>query len=413
MSEYSELIKKFDKIREYMHDFYIYGFMSREDFNQKSLRTYDNERRRIESYLSEYMEFRNDNNGKNVFVSVDSSEIKGNPLYRAFKAKSFTKYDITLDFIILDILYEEGSMYTCDEIIDKIINEYLSMFENPEIPDISTVRQKLNEYNNEGILNSTKSGRKVYYGLNRNGIELNSDILQYFSEVSPLGVVGSYLLDKCEYDNEMLRFKHHYIMHALESEIVYDLLDAIHNKQYAIIENNISTKIKYESAVIIPLKFLISVQGGRRYIAAYNEKSKSIKTYRLDYIISVKKLNKCEEFDGYLKHLNDDLSKMWGVSTGKNRKCEYLSFLLCIQKNEQYIVNRLKREGRNGTVTQIDENTYKYEIYVYDTLEMLPWLRTFIGRIINLESDNKKVTEIFYNDLKMLQDIYLTEEADI
>ena len=48
MSEYSELIMRFDKIRDYMRDFYVYGFMSREDFaDKKSLRTYDNEKRRI------------------------------------------------------------------------------------------------------------------------------------------------------------------------------------------------------------------------------------------------------------------------------------------------------------------------------------------------------------------------------
>ncbi len=105
MGEYSELIKRFDKIRDYMRDFYVYGFMSREDFKQKkSLRSYDNEKRRIESYLSDYMSFRVDEKGKAVFLSVDSSDISENPLYRAFKAKSFTKNDITLNFILLDIL---------------------------------------------------------------------------------------------------------------------------------------------------------------------------------------------------------------------------------------------------------------------------------------------------------------------
>lgn len=51
---YQELIKNFEKIRTYMIDFYVYGFKSRQDFDQKSLRSYDNERRRIESYLKLY-----------------------------------------------------------------------------------------------------------------------------------------------------------------------------------------------------------------------------------------------------------------------------------------------------------------------------------------------------------------------
>lgn len=35
MAEFSELIKKFDKIREYMREFYIYGFKSREELALK------------------------------------------------------------------------------------------------------------------------------------------------------------------------------------------------------------------------------------------------------------------------------------------------------------------------------------------------------------------------------------------
>ncbi|MBR5474430.1 MAG: WYL domain-containing protein, partial [Lachnospiraceae bacterium] len=56
--DYSELIGNFERIRDYMREFYVYGFKSRNDFDKKSARSYDNERRRIESYLLEYMNFR-------------------------------------------------------------------------------------------------------------------------------------------------------------------------------------------------------------------------------------------------------------------------------------------------------------------------------------------------------------------
>ena len=41
---YSELIKSFEKIRDYMRDFLVYGFRSREDFTRKSARSYDDVR---------------------------------------------------------------------------------------------------------------------------------------------------------------------------------------------------------------------------------------------------------------------------------------------------------------------------------------------------------------------------------
>ena len=65
---YSELIKNFNKIRDYMRDFYVYGFKSRDDYTKKSARSYDDEKRRIESWLGEYMKFHQTADGKNVFL---------------------------------------------------------------------------------------------------------------------------------------------------------------------------------------------------------------------------------------------------------------------------------------------------------------------------------------------------------
>ena len=101
---YSELVKNLDHIRSYMRDFYVFGFKSRDDYNGKSLRSYDDEKRRLESWLGEYMEFRRTTEGKYAFISIDSRHIRHNPLFKAWKTKSFTSGDITLHFILFDIL---------------------------------------------------------------------------------------------------------------------------------------------------------------------------------------------------------------------------------------------------------------------------------------------------------------------
>lgn len=66
---YSELIKNFDNIRSYMRDFFIYGFKTRDKYDKKSARSYDNERRRIQSYLGELVSFNQKASGKNMFIS--------------------------------------------------------------------------------------------------------------------------------------------------------------------------------------------------------------------------------------------------------------------------------------------------------------------------------------------------------
>ena len=68
---YSELIKNFENIRDYISQFYVYGFKRRKDYDKKSSRSYDNERRRIESWLGEYMCFANESDGKIPFLSLD------------------------------------------------------------------------------------------------------------------------------------------------------------------------------------------------------------------------------------------------------------------------------------------------------------------------------------------------------
>ena len=138
---YSELIKNFDRIRDYMRQFYIYGFKSRTEYDKKSARSYDNERRRLESWLGDFMRFRQTSDGKNVFLSVDSRTIPANPLYNAFKAKSFTAGDVTFHFYVLDIL-QPGVSCTVQEIHDRMFDQYLCHFDSNWQPDISTIRKK-------------------------------------------------------------------------------------------------------------------------------------------------------------------------------------------------------------------------------------------------------------------------------
>ena len=100
MSVYQELIKNFEKIRVYMKDFYVYGFKSREEYQQKSARSYDDERRRIESWLGDYIRFSRTPEGKNIFLSIDTRTSAHNPFYKAWKTKSFTSSIWTEPFIL-------------------------------------------------------------------------------------------------------------------------------------------------------------------------------------------------------------------------------------------------------------------------------------------------------------------------
>ena len=411
MSSYSELIKNFEKIRAYMRDFYVYGFKSRDDYQKKSARSYDDERRRLESWLGDHMSFVRTPEGKNVFISIDSRTIRHNPLYNAWKAKSFTDGDITLHFILFDILHDPDLKRTVAELLQEIDTKYLAGFETPMMFDESTIRKKLKEYCEAGIITSEKEGRKVYYRRTDNTdiTDLN-DVLHYFSEVAPCGVIGSFLLDKEESDTDAFTFKHHYITGAIDSGVLAALFTAMQEKRAVTLSNMSRKKDMPRRNRIVPLRVLISVQNGRHHLFAYLPDYNSFTSYRIDYLSNVKLEDPTPRFDELRSELDRMQSQMWGVSVKRskwgNDHLEHVEFTIKVEDNEEYIVKRLEREKRIGTVEKLDENTYRFSADVYDTSEMIPWIRTFICRIIKMNFSNRTVENQFKKDLQAMYRMY-------
>lgn len=407
-----------------MRDFYIYGFRSRDEFKKKSARSYDNEKRRIESYLGEYVSFRQDQNGKKVFISIDGKDICHNPLYRAFKSKSFTDKDITLHFIIMDILHD-GEEYTLADMIKQIDEEYLSYFEKPMIFDESTLRKKMKEYVELGIVKMKKEGRKVLYRITEVSLNIQEfyDAISYFSEENPIGVVGSYLLDKTDTKEDILSYKNHYLMNAYDTEIQYEILKAIREKQWIEIQNKNKYNPELRQWTILPLKLYISTQGGRNYLIGNSFKGK-LMSFRIDYIAAVKPLGaaKESEWTKSMEIYEDSLPYTWGVISRFNdrnslilagasdqderKKYNHIELDISVEPNEQFILRRLEREKRCGEIEQIDENIYRFSADVFDAYEMMPWIRTFIGRIVAVRCNNKSVEEQLKIDIMEMMKMY-------
>lgn len=410
---YSELIKDYERVRDYMRQFYVYGFKSREEYDAKSARSYDNERRRIESWLGEYMSFRQDAAGKQVFLSVDSRAIPHNPLYKSFKAKSFTDKDITLHFYILDIL-ADGESLTVKEIVQRIEEDYLSCFEREYSMDESTVRKKLKEYEEMGLLVSERRGRELAYRRAEEDVVLESwkDAIAFFSEEDPLGVIGSFLLDKLEEQPDYFRFKHHYILHAMDAQILCALLTAIHERRAVRLKVRNLRDNHVSERIVCPLKIYASSQNGRQYLLGYHYPRKKLVFTRVDAIESVDAGNVEVKFEDYLSQCERFQNHLWGVSTGPGYTLEHLEMTIRVEDGEDYIPRRLEREKRHGSVEQVDAHTWRFAADVYDAGEMLPWIRTFIGRIVDLRCSNQSVVDTFYTDLEEMAKLYQGGESD-
>lgn len=405
---YSELVKNFNKIREYMREFYVYGFKSRDEYTKKSARSYDDERRRMESWLGDYMKFRRTPEGKNVFISIDSRLSRHNPLYKAWKTKSFTDGDITLHFILFDILNDPDISLSISEITERI-DGYLDRFSTPKVFDESTVRKKLKEYISEGLITVKKQGKTVLYSRALQDIKLpERDTLDFFSEVSPCGVIGSYLIDKTDESGDYFAFKHHYITGAMDSEVICSLLIAMREKRYITLEKLNRHKDRTSEKKVVPLRIMLSVQSGRQYLMAYIPHLNRITSLRADNIISVKQDEVCEGFDELREKLDGMMPHIWGVSTQSmsGDRMEHVEFTVRYADDEKYIHKRLEREKRHGIVEKIDENTSRFSIDVYDASELVPWIRTFICRITDYNFSDKELEKRFGEDIEEMYHMY-------
>ncbi len=401
---YSELIKSFGSIREYLRSFYVYGFRYRGEFDLKSARSYDNERRRVESWLGDYMRFEQDTEGRRVFLSVDSRAVPQNPFYQAFRAKTFTDRDIMLHFHLLDMLSDSEGL-PISSIMEELTDR-LSEFDDGELPDESTVRKKLKEYVSLGLLQSKKRGRETCYSVSPSETDLKSwdAAAAFFSEAAPLGVIGSYVLDRMETRLSCFRFKHHYILNALDGEILAALFAAMS-------ENRLVTfLIRGQWATALPLKIYVGCQTGRQYLLVWSPRHQRFSFHRLDLMDEVKAGDVFETPDFLPEKMERFCRHAWGITGHNYGKPERLEMTVFVAPGEEHILNRLEREKRCGAVERVDETHWRFSADVYSARETLPWLRTFMGRITDLQCTDPEVTKRFWEDFHALAALYQGED---
>ena len=265
--------------------------------------------------MGDYVSFSQDSRGKRVYLSVDSRQIPHNPLYRAFKAKSFTDKDILLHFCLMDLFKDQESLDLKDITaqLEELYPDSIGGFALDE----KTVRLKVQELAVMGILEKEKQGRKTTYRLIQDPIHLDGleDAIDFYSEALPVGVVGSYLLDKLERQESSFRFKHHYPMQAIDSEVMLNLLEAIQQCRFVEVTvlNPTNGEVKRQNT---PIKIYISAETGREYVASWSHTENRFFLTRIDRIMEVKLLEENPEWEQLSKEFTEHQAPyIWGMSS--------------------------------------------------------------------------------------------------
>ncbi|EUJ31489.1 WYL domain-containing protein [Listeria cornellensis] len=383
---FNELIKNFAVIRNYVREFYVYGFKQREDFKAKSGRSYDNERRRIESYLREYVEVEQQGSGKALRLFIDPNEVTENPMFAVWQAKSFTKNDVFLHFVLMDI-FQVGEAYSVNQVLARIDADYLVHFRDGFMIEPLTLRKKLAEYVALAVLRREMRGREVYFS--RVVSVMLSDrarrAVQFFKEMAPVGVLGHYLLQQEDAMDSVFSYKHYFVMHTLEEQVCLDLLAAIREERWVVL-----MRFGRERGLgFMPVKLLVSAQSGRRYVVGKSKKGQFFAFHRLDQIERVEIAEVATDFEMEKEHFDEVRKFMW--SAGFDRRVVHtLCVTLAIDEiREAYMLDRIRMEGRHGTLERLTSKRFVFRIETYDLNGMKPFLRTFMGRIVALDSGDE------------------------
>lgn len=431
-----ELIQGFNTVRSYIRSFFIYGYKSRPDFLKfVKDRTYGDYLHKIDNWLGSFsLETKNANKESIHYLQVDSHKITSNPFYESLKTRIFKNNQIAFHFYIIDALKKKPNGLTQADLHSEVQNNSSPGDANAVI-DITDdqFRHLLDEYEKLGILKCSKTRPKIYT-LN-DDIEITPSILnaiQFFSETSDLGFFGSTLLDlQDEVPKSPFVFKHHYLSHALNTEITYQLLQAIQNQRVLKLNCYDSQNITEvnESSIIVPLKIYRSVETGRSYLLSYYCEKHNYNFCFLDNIESVEKLSSkitiesnaqiiytkkiacCANFQELLADSKEFTDHVWGISTiACNAVPSRVEVIFHVDDNESYILNRLQREKRQGKIEKLGPTSYKFSITLTDPIEIIPWLRSYIMRIININFEDKEIEQRFLNDFKSMMSLYDIKE---
>ena len=225
-----------------------------------------------------------------------------------------------------------------------------------------------------------------------------------------MGIVGSFLIDRKELAGcpSSFWYKHHYMLHAIDSEIVEAILEGITEKKYlelvAIGKKQQERKIK-----LYPIKLYVSTRNGREYVLGHVSGAAGLDFIRVDRIKKVKTGIRCDEYQKFENEYQANKSYLWGVSSGSAKDITHIEMTVRAAEGEEFIVRRLEREKRNGHVYKITDQQYKYVVDTYDAMELMPWIRTFMGRIEKLESSNPQLKKKFDQDMEQLYSMYFGE----
>lgn len=379
-------------LREYAREFFVYGMKDKKSYDNYDLpeRTYDVVVRYMNLWFQDCMKEK-----PYKYISMNCRDYAANPIYMIWKAYGSDKNNILFFFTMLDYLQKNKTPASLSNIYENL---QFDIFKD------DGARHWLSK--TEYAYGVFVKENNYYHIAPSPDLSALKELLPFFSEVYPCGVLGSFIIDKQEKQFLPFNFKQHYLGQAFDSEIMCNALYAIKNRRDIKLIYLTDKKSQIEKKYF-PIKIYSSTQNGMQYIIVWDREGKEFLSIRLDRIIEYD-VNKdtAEDGDVIRDKFNDIQNHIWGISIGE--QAIHIELLIRVEENEAYIKKRLEREKRCGTVKQLQDSpdVFIFEADVYDPVEMFPWIRSFVGRIIELRIDDLESERQFWKSVEEMYNLY-------
>ena len=305
-----------------------------------------------------------------------------------------------------------------DNFIEKNTLFYIMQHYNVEVDD-KQFGNKMRELTRLGVVNAKKIGQRIYYSVSDVFIDdmlgddkdlqvRFSDMISFFSQVSLLGEIGSYISDRLPgYKSDSIYYKHNYLKRALNDYNNIDLLYAIKNGLWIAIEyrNAAIRDLNYQCFICYPIEIRESVTDGRHYLLYYHPGYRSVSALRIEFIdsITMGHMTPGVHFEEDMERAKKLISYTWGTAfrdfQNGNVKASFepnrVRIIVCCSEKEAFIKSRIQREIRNCAdfdEMELDGYGHCLELVaeVANPWEMLQWLRSYTTRIVTVEINGEE-----------------------
>lgn len=385
-------VKDYNKLRTFLRYAFLYGCYTKDDFVERfnySCSLVDKDYRRLINILGD-KHFKKKTPKQTRFrMNYRYYKDTENYLVKSYYAKSSTKLQLALYFFILQVLNRKMD-------VNEIMTKIPALSEDFNIKTLTRQLDKMAELDLIEKIQYKKNG-KLYYQPKPDFFSAFSDeelkslkyAVDFFCNIEFPSVPGYYLSDSIKQymkyyrksktpDMNLFLYRFKNFHTVLEEDMAWRLL-------WCII-NNKSIKIRYASRngithkVISPRKLVIDVYYGRWYLVA-GSPTHPVNIYRIDKITDFSLMSDNKNTHGTHSQNDKECFKhSWSISPLNEKEglsAVKIKFSVAPHQDLSFLLDKVKREGKWGTISQIDDKSFIYTIQVNDATEMKPWIRSF------------------------------------